>query len=104
MSKRPKLVRHWKSLIKSYSVLFSLANILQAVSIAGLGVLGVINIFLAFKLATGLAVLFAALGILGRIVAQPSLPCSVANASPVGNNRLDDKSHRTACRAPESVL
>lgn len=68
-----RLVRDWKQLWKSYSIIFSLANILQAVSVAGLGVLGVINIFLAFKLVIGLAILFGVLGVVGRLIAQPKI-------------------------------
>ena len=67
------LVQDWKQMWKSYSIIFSLANILQAVSMAGLGVLGVINIFLAFKLVIGLAILFGTLGVVGRLISQPKL-------------------------------
>jgi hypothetical protein len=75
-----KLTRNWQQLWKSYSVIFSFANILQAVSMAGLSVLGVINIYLAFRLVIGLAVLFGVLGMIGRLLSQPKLkPTEVSN-------------------------
>ena len=70
---KPKLVEGWKKLFKSYSVIFSLANILQALSVTGLSVLGVINVYFAFKLVIGMAVLFGFLGLVGRLISQPVL-------------------------------
>jgi hypothetical protein len=67
------LVGNWKKLWKSYSVVFSLANILQAVSVTGLSVLGVINVYFAFKLVISLAILFGLLGLIGRLIHQPTL-------------------------------
>jgi len=67
------LVDGWKKLWKSYSVIFSLANILQALSVTGLSVLGVINVYFAFKLVIGMAVLFGVLGLVGRLIKQPVL-------------------------------
>lgn len=70
---KPKLVEGWKKLFKSYSVIFSLANILQALSVTGLSVLGVINVYFAFKLVIGTAILFGFLGLVGRLISQPVL-------------------------------
>lgn len=67
------LVEGWKKLWRSYSVIFSVANILQAISVTGLSVLGVINVYFAFKIVITLAVLFGALGLAGRLVRQPVL-------------------------------
>lgn len=67
------LVDGWKKLWKSYSVIFSLANILQALSVTGLSVLGVVNVYFAFKLVIGMAILFGLLGLVGRLVKQPVL-------------------------------
>lgn len=70
---KPTLVDNWKSLWKSYSVIFSTANVLQAVSVTGLSVLGVINVYFAFKLVVGMAALFGVLGLVGRLLSQKSL-------------------------------
>lgn len=70
---KPKLVEGWKKLFKSYSVIFSLANILQALSVTGLSVLGVINVYFAFKIVITLAILFGFLGLVGRLISQPVL-------------------------------
>ncbi len=67
------LVEGWKKLWKSYSVIFSIANILQAISVTGLSVLGVINVYFAFKIVITLAVLFGLLGLAGRLIRQPVL-------------------------------
>lgn len=67
------LVEDWKRLWKSYSVIFSFANILQALSMTGLSVLGVVNVYFAFKVVITLATIFGLLGLIGRIVKQPVL-------------------------------
>lgn len=67
---KPTLVEGWKKLWKSYSVIFSLANILQAVSVSALSILGVINVYFAFKVVIGLAILFGLLGFAGRLLRQ----------------------------------
>lgn len=67
------LVEGWKRLWKSYSIIFSLANILQALSVTGLSVLGVVNVYFAFKLVIGMAILFGLLGLVGRLISQPVL-------------------------------
>lgn len=66
-----KLAKNWKQrLIKSYSSLSIIANILVALSISGLSVLGVISNVIAFPLLVGLALTFGVVGLLGRIVDQ----------------------------------
>jgi len=67
------LVEGWKRLWKSYSIIFSLANILQALSVTGLSVLGVINVYFAFKIVITLAIVFGVLGLIGRLIKQPVL-------------------------------
>lgn len=66
-----KFVNNWKKiLIKSYSSLSIIANILVALSISGLSVLGVISNVIALPLLIGLALTFGLVGLLGRIVDQ----------------------------------
>ena len=67
---KPTLVEGWKKLWKSYSVIFNLANILQAISVSALSILGVINVYFAFKVVIGLAILFGLLGLAGRLLRQ----------------------------------
>ncbi len=68
-----QLVSEWKSLWKSYSALFNLANVLQALSVTGLSVLGVINVYFAFKIVISLAIFFGLLGFVGRFIKQDNL-------------------------------
>ena len=68
-----KLVDDWKKLWKSYSVLAITANVLQALSITALSVLGVLSNDLAFPLVVGLGVLFGVLGLIGRVIPQNSI-------------------------------
>lgn len=64
-----KLAKNWKQrLIKSYSSLSIIANILVALSISGLSVLGVISNVIALPLLVGLALTFGLVGLFGRIV------------------------------------
>lgn len=66
-----KVVSNWKKiLIKSYSSLSIIANILVALSISGLSVLGVISNVIALPLLVGLALTFGVAGLLGRIIDQ----------------------------------
>lgn len=66
-----KLAKNWKQrLTKSYSSLSILANILVALSISGLSVLGVISNVLAIPLLVGLAVSFGLVGLAGRVIDQ----------------------------------
>ena len=66
-----KLAKNWKQrLLRSYSSLSIIANILVALSISGLAVLGVISNVLAIPLLVGLAVSFGVLGLIGRVIVQ----------------------------------
>lgn len=65
------LAKNWKiRLIKSYSSLSIAANILVALSVSGLAVLGVISSVIAIPLLVGLAITFGVLGLIGRVVDQ----------------------------------
>lgn len=65
------LATNWKSrLLKSYSSLSIIANILVALSISGLAVLGVISNVLAIPLLVGLAITLGVAGLIGRVIDQ----------------------------------
>ncbi len=81
-----QLVREWKNLWKSYSALFNLANVLQALSVTGLSVLGVINVYFAFKIVIGLAIFFGVLGFIGRFIKQDSLTTSSSTTETPSND------------------
>lgn len=66
-----KLADNWKDrILKSYSSLSIIANILVALSVSGLTVLGVISNVIAIPLLITLAISFGALGLIGRVVDQ----------------------------------
>lgn len=66
-----KLAKNWKNrLLRSYSSLSIIANILVALSISGLSVLGVISNVIAFPLLVGLALALGLAGLLGRVIDQ----------------------------------
>lgn len=66
-----KLSKNWKQrLLKSYSSWAIIANILIALSISGLSVLGAISNVLAIPLLVGLAIAFGVVGLLGRVIDQ----------------------------------
>lgn len=66
-----RLAKNWKQrLIKSYSSWSIVANILVALSISGLSVLGVISNVIAIPLLVALAIFFGVLGLAGRVVDQ----------------------------------
>lgn len=65
------LADNWKSrLLKSYSSWSIIANILVALSISGLSVLGVISNIIAIPLLVSLAIMFGVIGLIGRVVDQ----------------------------------
>jgi predicted membrane metal-binding protein len=65
------LAKNWKQrLLKSYSSLSIVANILVALSVSGLSVLGVISNVLAIPLLVGLAITFGLVGLAGRVIDQ----------------------------------
>ena len=69
--KMKKLAKNWKQrLLRSYSSLSIIANILVALSVSGLSVLGIISNVLAIPLLVGLAISFGVLGLLGRVLDQ----------------------------------
>lgn len=63
-----KLAKNWKNRLKSYSSLSLIANILVALSVSGLSVLGVLSGELTIPLLVSLAVGFGILGLFGRII------------------------------------
>ena len=66
-----ELAKNWKQrLLKSYSSWSIIANILIALSISGLSVLGVISNVIAIPLLVGLAITFGVAGLLGRVIDQ----------------------------------
>lgn len=65
-----KIAKNWKRRLKSYSSLSLIANILIALSVSGLSVLGVLTSELAFPLLVGLAIFFGILGLSGRVLDQ----------------------------------
>ena len=65
------LAKNWKQrLLKSYSSWSIVANILIALSVSGLSVLGVISNVLAIPLLVSLAITFGVAGLLGRVIDQ----------------------------------
>jgi hypothetical protein len=66
-----KLAWNWKQrLVKSYSSWSIIANILVALSISGLSVLGVISNVIAIPLLVTLAITFGLVGLVGRVLDQ----------------------------------
>lgn len=65
-----KLIRDWKKSLKSYSFLSIVANILTAVSVSALAVLGVLSSDIAFPVLACLAVAFGVVGAIGRFIDQ----------------------------------
>lgn len=66
-----RLAKNWKKrLLRSYSSWTILANILVALSISGLSVLGVISNVIAIPLLVGLALTLGLVGLFGRIIDQ----------------------------------
>ena len=65
-----KLLPNKKKILKSYSFLSMLGNFLIALSISGLGVLGILSSDIAFPLLAGLAISFGLFGLIGRFIDQ----------------------------------
>lgn len=66
-----RLAKNWKQrLLKSYSSWSIIANILVAISVSGLSVLGVISSVITIPVLVGLAVALGLVGLAGRIVDQ----------------------------------
>lgn len=65
-----KLVDNWKKVLKTYSFLSLVANILVALSVSGLAVLGVLSSQVAFGTLAISASVLGLLGVIGRFVDQ----------------------------------
>ena len=66
-----KLAKNWKSrLVRSYSSLSIISNILIAISISGLSVLGILTSEFALTTLLVLGIPLGILGLLGRVIDQ----------------------------------
>lgn len=65
-----KLIKDWKKSLKSYSFLSIIANILTALSVSALAVLGVLSSDIAFPVLACLAITFGVVGAIGRFIDQ----------------------------------
>lgn len=65
-----KLLKNKKKILKSYSFLSMLGNFLVALSISGLGVLGILSSDIAFPVLSVLAISFGLFGLVGRFIDQ----------------------------------
>ena len=63
-----KLVENWKKVLKTYSFLSLVANLLIALSVTGLSVLGVLSSQVAFGTLAISASVLGLLGLVGRFV------------------------------------
>lgn len=63
-----KIASNWKKRLKSYSSLSLIANILTALSVTGLSVLGVLTSEIAFPLYLTIAIILGVLGLAGRVL------------------------------------
>jgi hypothetical protein len=65
-----KFHEDWKKILKTYNFLSIVANLLVAVSVSGLAVLGVLSSQMAFGTLAVLASIIGLLGLVGRFVDQ----------------------------------
>lgn len=65
-----KLVDNWRKVLKTYSFLSLVANILVALSVTGLSVLGVLSSQVAFSTLAVSASVLGLFGVLGRFIDQ----------------------------------
>lgn len=65
-----KLVKDWKKLWKSYSVLTHLLNLIIAISVVGLGALPIVSDYLSQSGLFTLVAVLSLLGIVGRTIKQ----------------------------------
>ena len=63
-----KLAKNWKQRLKSYSSLSLIANILTALSVAGLSVLGILSSEIALTTIITSALILGVLGLIGRVL------------------------------------
>lgn len=62
--------KDWKRILKTYSFIGMLANLLVAVSVSGLAVLGLLSAELAFPVLATLGITLGVIGLVGRFVDQ----------------------------------
>ena len=65
-----KLLKDRRKILRSYSFLSMLGNFLIALSISGLGVIGVLSSDIAFPILAALAISFGLFGLIGRFIDQ----------------------------------
>lgn len=65
-----KLLKDKKKVVKSFSFLSMTANLLIALSVSGLSVLGVVSSSVALPVLLCLAITFGLLGVIGRFMDQ----------------------------------
>jgi len=65
-----KFHEDWKKILKTYSFLSLVANLLVALSVSGLAVLGVLSSQMAFGTLAAMASIIGLLGLIGRFVDQ----------------------------------
>ena len=65
-----KLLKDKKKVVKSYSFLSMVANLLIALSVSGLSVLGVVSSNVALPVLLCLAITFGVVGVIGRFLDQ----------------------------------
>lgn len=63
-----KLAKNWKQRLKSYSSLSLIANVLTALSVTGLSVLGVVSSEIALTTIITSALILGVLGLVGRVL------------------------------------
>lgn len=66
--KKLSVSKNWKSRLTSYSSLSLIANILTALSVSGLAVLGVLSSEIAFTTILITAITLGVLGLIGRVL------------------------------------
>lgn len=62
--------KNWRRLLKTYSFIGMIANLLVAISISGLAVLGVLSAELAFPVLATLGIILGVAGAFGRLIDQ----------------------------------
>jgi uncharacterized membrane protein len=66
-----KLAKNWKQrLLKSYSSLSIIANILVALSVTGLSIVGVISVQVSLPILLAITLPLGLLGLIGRVIDQ----------------------------------
>ena len=63
-----RLAKNWKQRLKSYSSLSLIANILTALSVTGLSVLGILSSEIALTTIITSALILGVLGLIGRVL------------------------------------